>query len=151
MMRIGDVARHAGVSVKAVRYYERIGILTPALREPNGYRTYEPEVLDRIAFTRAAQAIGLTLGEIKEVIAFRERGQPPCTHVLALITRHADELNDRISELEALRTELERLTQRGSTVDPADCSPTSISTSSHNDPEAERAVVDHRRTRRLAQ
>jgi len=125
-MRIGEVARLAGVSVKAIRYYERVGILAPASREPNGYRSYQPEVLDRLAFTRAAQAIGLTLGEIREVIEFRERGQAPCTHVLGLIERHADELNERIRELETLRADLEALTQRGRALDPSDCTPTSI-------------------------
>ena len=125
-MRIGEVAHHSGVSVKTIRYYERVGILAQARREPNGYRTYDPEVLDRLAFTRAAQAIGLTLGEIREVIAFRERGQPPCTHVLGLITQHAAELGDRINELETLRAQLEALTKRGSTLDPTDCAPSSI-------------------------
>ncbi len=125
-MRIGEVAHHAGVSVKAIRHYERIGILNPARREPNGYRTYDPDVLDRLTFTRAAQAIGLTLGEIREIIEFRERGETPCTHVLGLITQHAAQLNERIHELEALRDELEELTARGHALDPADCAPTSV-------------------------
>lgn len=125
-MRIGEAAQRAGVSVKTIRYYERVGILAPATREPNGYRSYEPEVLDRLAFTRAAQAVGLTLGEIRETIAFRERGEPPCTHVLAIIEHKATELTDRIAELEALRADLEALTERGRSLDPADCPPTSI-------------------------
>ena len=125
-MRIGEVARRAGVSVKALHYYERIGILTPATREPNGYRTYEPDVLDRLAFTRAAQAVGLSLGEIREIIEFRERGGPPCAHVLALIDQQAAELTHRIAELEALRSSLEALSARGHALDPADCPPTSI-------------------------
>ncbi len=125
-MRIGEVAHHAGVTVKAIRYYERVGILNPARREPNGYRSYDPDVLDRLTFTRAAQAIGLTLGEIREIIEFRERGETPCTHVVGLIAQHADQLNDRIHELETLRDELEALTQRGRTLDPADCTPTSV-------------------------
>ena len=125
-MRIGEVAHHAGVTVKAIRYYERVGILNPARREPNGYRSYDPDVLDRLAFTRAAQAIGLTLGEIREVIEFRERGETPCTHVLGLMTQHAGQLSERIHELETLRNELEALTQRGHTLDPAECTPTSV-------------------------
>ena len=109
-MRIGDIAHQAGVSVKTIRHYERVGILARAEREPNGYRSYEPEVLDRLIFTRSAQAIGLTLGEIREVIAFRERGETPCAHVLELIEQRASELTARIAELEALRAELSILT-----------------------------------------
>ena len=125
-MRIGEVARRAGVSVKTLHYYERVGILAPATREPNGYRAYEPDALDRLAFTRAAQAVGLTLGEIREIIQFRERGEPPCTHVLALIDQHGAALTDRITELETLRADLRALSAHGQTLDPADCSPTSI-------------------------
>ena len=125
-MRIGEVASRGGVSVKTVRYYERVGILAPSGREPNGYRSYTPDALDRIAFTRAARAVGLSLGEIREVIAFRERGEPPCTHVLDLITRRAAELAERIAELATLRADLEALARRGRTLDPTACSPTSI-------------------------
>lgn len=125
-MRIGEIAHRAGVSVKTIRYYERVGILAPASREQNGYRSYEPEVLDRLTFTRAAQAIGLTLGEIREVIAFRERGEPPCAHVLDLIAHRASELTERIAEFEALRAELNLLAERGRDLDPAACSRTSI-------------------------
>jgi len=125
-MRIGDVARCSGISVKAVRYYERIGILAAAGREPNGYRSYDADVLDRIAFTRSARAIGLSLGEIREVIAFRERGEPPCAHVQGLIARRASELTERIVELERLRADLTELAERARTLDPSACSPTSI-------------------------
>ena len=125
-MRIGDLAHHAGVSVKTIRYYERIGVLAPATREANGYRSYEPEVLDRLAFTRSAQAVGLTLGEIREVIGFRDRGEPPCAHVLNLIEHRSKELTARITELEALRTDLEALSERGRSLDPRACSPSSI-------------------------
>ena len=125
-MRIGEAARRAGVSVKTLHYYERVGIVAPATREPNGYRTYEPDALDRLAFTRAAQAVGLTLGEIREIIQFRERGERPCTHVLALIDQHAGALTDRITELETLRADLRALSAHGQTLDPADCSPTNI-------------------------
>ena len=125
-MRIGDVAHQAGVSVKTIRYYERIGILAPVTREANGYRSYEPEVLDRLAFTRSAQAVGLSLGEIREVIAFRDRGEPPCAHVLNLIERRSNELTARITELERLRTDLEALSERGRDLDSRECLPSSI-------------------------
>lgn len=125
-MRIGDVAHHAGVTVKTIRHYERIGILAPATREANGYRSYEPEVLGRLAFTRSAQAVGLSLGEIREVIGFRDRGEPPCAHVLNLIELRSNELTDRITELEALRADLEVLSERGRSLDPRKCSPSSI-------------------------
>jgi DNA-binding transcriptional MerR regulator len=76
-MRIGEVAAQAGVTTKAIRYYERIGLLAPPARTEAGYRRYDAGTLTRLRFVRAAQAVGLSLGEIREVIAFRDRGVAP--------------------------------------------------------------------------
>jgi DNA-binding transcriptional MerR regulator len=70
---------------------------------------------------RAGQAVGLTLGEIREVIAFRERSEVPCGHVLDLILDHAAEVDRRIAELQRLRVDLDHLARRARTLDPADC------------------------------
>lgn len=120
-MRIGELAIRAGVSTKTLRYYEEIGLLARPERTSSGYRSYSSSVLDRLGFIRAAQAVGLTLGEIREVVAFRDRGQAPCAEVLALIERRRRELDVRIDELRRLRSELDRLASRARTLDPADC------------------------------
>jgi MerR family transcriptional regulator, copper efflux regulator len=121
-MRIGELARQADVTTRAIRHYERIGVLPAAERTQGGYRDYGEDALMRLAFVRSAQAVGLTLGEIREVIAFRDRGESPCAHVLALLERRSSELSRRISEMESLRAELEALAVRARTLDPADCS-----------------------------
>ena len=58
-----------------IRYYGDIGVLQEAKRTPAGYREYDDAALDRLAFVRAAQVVGLTLGEIRQVVALRERGE----------------------------------------------------------------------------
>jgi MerR family transcriptional regulator, copper efflux regulator len=122
-VRIGELAERAGISAKAIRYYEQIGVLTPPTRTPSGYRDYDHATLGRLAFVRAAQAVGLTLGEIRQVVAFRDRGQPPCEHVAALLQRRAAELDARLAELQQLRGELDRLARRAATLDPQQCPP----------------------------
>lgn len=122
-MRIGEVASLSGLSDKTIRYYEDIGVLDPPARTPSGYRNYTPEATDRLAFIRSAQAVGLTLGEIRGILALRDRGTTPCGHVLDLITARAADLDRRISELQRLRTELGRLVARAEHLDPADCDP----------------------------
>ena len=122
-MRIGELATQADISTKAIRYYEQIGILTPPARTPSGYRTYDEAALGRLSFVRAAQAVGLTLGEIRQVIAFRENGQGPCAHVSELLQRHAADLDRRIRELQQLRGELQLLAERAATLDPEQCPP----------------------------
>jgi MerR family transcriptional regulator, copper efflux regulator len=106
-VRIGELAARAGISTKAIRYYEQIGILTPPARTASGYRAYDQTALGRLGFVRAAQALGLTLGEIRQIIAFRDGGAAPCAHVTALLQQRAAELGARIAELQQLRGELQ--------------------------------------------
>ena len=122
-MRIGELAERSGVSTKAIRYYEDIGLVPPAPRLESGYRDYAPSMLDRLAFIRAAQAVGLSLGEIRSIVALRDEGQTPCGHVLDLLRTRSAELDRRIAELRALRGELNRLVARAEALDPADCDP----------------------------
>ena len=122
VVRIGEVASQAGVTTKALRYYERVGLLPSPARTDSGYRDYGEAILDRLRFIRAAQAVGLTLGEIKGVIGFREEGNPPCAHVLELIDERAADLDRRIAELAQLRDELRLLATRGRGLSPDACS-----------------------------
>ena len=125
-MRIGELATAAAVPAKTIRYYEQIGVLAPPTRTASGYRTYDRTTVDRLRFIRAAQAAGLTLGEIRGIVALRDRGETPCTHVLHLITARAAEVDQRIIELQRLRADLERLARRARRLDPADCDPSRI-------------------------
>jgi MerR family transcriptional regulator, copper efflux regulator len=122
-MRIGELATVSGVTAKTIRYYEDIGVLDPPARTPSGYRQYTSEATNRLAFIRSAQAVGLSLGEIRGIVALRDRGTTPCGHVLDLITARAADLDRRISELQRLRAELGRLEARAQHLDPADCDP----------------------------
>jgi MerR family copper efflux transcriptional regulator len=123
VVRIGELADRSGVAVKTIRYYEDIGVLDPPERTPSGYRDYDDPAIDRLAFIRAGQAVGLTLGEIRQVVGLRERGQAPCTHVVALLERRADEIGQRIDELQHLQGDLRRLAAEAQGLDPADCDP----------------------------
>jgi DNA-binding transcriptional MerR regulator len=122
-MRIGEIGERSGLSTKALRYYERVGLIEEPTRTASGYRDYGESVLDRLRFIRSGQAAGLTLGEIKGIIAFREQGSSPCGHVLELIEGRAADLDQRIAALRTLRDDLRGLAQRGRTLSPEACSP----------------------------
>ena len=126
VMRIGEFAERASTSVKTIRYYDRVGVLRPEQRSESGYRLYGEDALDRYRFVRAAQAVGLRLGEIREILALRDRGETPCGFVVELIGRRAAELDARIAELVALRDELRRLGRRARHLDPRTCDPSLI-------------------------
>lgn len=115
-MRIGVLAEASGVEPTTIRYYEQIGLMPPPRRRKNGYRDYGEEATVRLGFIRAAQSVGLTLGEILEVLAFRDRGEIPCAHVADLIEKKATELRERIAALEVMRQDLDRLARKASSV-----------------------------------
>ena len=115
-MRIGELASGTGVPAKTIRYWEQLGLLPQPARTPAGYRDYQPQAATRLGFIRAAQSIGLSLGEIREILAVRDRGELPCAHVARLVERHAAELGERIAALQRMRHDLQRLARTAHTV-----------------------------------
>lgn len=125
-MRIGEIAQRVGVATSAIRFYEQAGLLPEPERTASGYRDYHPSVIDRLTFIRAGQAVGLTLGELREVLGIRDRGETPCHHVAGLIHRRIDEVDQRIEDLGRLRRDLVALADQAASFDPKECSPESV-------------------------
>ncbi len=125
-MRIGDVATAAGLKTQAIRFYERKGLLPPPGRSPNGYRVYDTATITRLEFIRSGQGAGLTLAEIATILALRDDGDTPCAHVRSLLTTKLADVHTRQRQLRALETELDTLTGRSDTLDPADCTDNQI-------------------------
>ena len=120
-MRIGEAAGEAGVTAKTVRFWEDQHLLPPPARTAAGYRDYGPAIVERLAFIRHAQAAGLTLDAIRQVLDIRDGGQPPCVHVTGLIAQRLGEVDARLAELTRTRDQLVILAARGAAQDPADC------------------------------
>ena len=125
-MQIGEVARQVGVATSAIRFYEESGLLPEPDRTPSGYREYKPSVVDRLAFIRAGQAMGLTLAQLRDVLGIRDRGEAPCAHVAELIDRRIGEIDQRIRDLRRLRKDLTALAETATDFDPAHCPPESV-------------------------
>ena len=119
-MKIGELARTAGLNPRTLRYYERIGLLPPSGRTEAGYRQYTAQDARRLAFIRRAQAMGLSLRDIAAILAVRDAGTAPCRHVRATAEAKVAEIDRRIDELSQLREELTRLAARAHEVEP-DC------------------------------
>ncbi len=111
-MRIGELGEKAELSPKTIRYYEDIGILPEPDRTASGYRNYDESALDRLRFIKAAQAVAFTLGEIKEGLAFGDRGEAPCTHVTHLMQERIRNLSQHIRGLQEMRRQLQRLVEK---------------------------------------
>ena len=106
-MRIGEVAIRAGVSVQAVRLYERIGILKKTRRLPSGYRDYSIETVTVIRFIKRAQNQGFTLEEIRTLVQLRGQNSSAATRIRALARNKLAQLDEKISRLQAQRDAIE--------------------------------------------
>ncbi len=109
MFQISELSHRTGMPCKTIRFYEQIGLLPPAKRTPNGYRGYDNTDVERLRFSRRVHMLDLGLNEIAEIVAFRERGEPLCCHVMNLIGCRIDETQDRIHDLEQVRDELKAM------------------------------------------
>jgi MerR family copper efflux transcriptional regulator len=120
-MRIGQLAAQTGYSVRTIRFYEQAGLLPAPDRTPSGYRVYDQDAITRLRFVGSAQALGLSLAEIAEVLRIRDYQGPPCTYVAELIETHIGAIEDRITELTALRDELRARLPLDAEPDPSRC------------------------------
>jgi DNA-binding transcriptional MerR regulator len=108
LLKIGEVAETSGLPVKTIRYYEEIGLLTPTVeRSESRYRLFHTQVLNRLAFIRRSQSLGLNLKEIQQILAVHDQGELPCGEVKQHLEAKVVEITQQIDALRTLRTELQ--------------------------------------------
>jgi DNA-binding transcriptional MerR regulator len=116
-LKIGEVAALSGVGVEALRFYERAGLIDRPRRTEGGYRLYEADVLERLAFVKRAQVLGFSLDEIAHLIAERRAGRSPCAEVRAFVRERLAELDKQMAAMRRYRRELAELLQEWEKVD----------------------------------
>lgn len=105
-MHIGGVAKRAGVSVDAIRFYERCGILAKPPRTEGGFRVYFPEDVTTIRFLRRTQALGFSLPQIRELLSLGQSSHRPCAPVRDRLRRKLADVRAKIRELHQLERSL---------------------------------------------
>ncbi len=105
-LQIGQVALKTGLSVDAIRFYEKEGLLPRPARTPGGYRLYlDSEVAD-LEFIQKAQQLGFSLSEIRQLFSIQRHPQEVCVHVRDLIAQKLGVVRGKINELQLLETGL---------------------------------------------
>ena len=104
--RIGELATRTGVSIDAVRYYERLKLLPRAGRTAGGFRLFGPESVERVQFIKQAQELGLTLDDIKGLLA--TGGAEECRNVRDLLSKKISELDGKMTAMKSFRRTLAR-------------------------------------------
>jgi MerR family copper efflux transcriptional regulator len=111
-MNIGTVAERSGVPPKSIRYYESIGLIHPAERRPNGYRSYSPHDMRTLAFIKRARSLGFPVEEVRDLLdLWRDRSRKNSA-VKAMAARHIEALGRKIEELQSMRKALAELVKR---------------------------------------
>lgn len=101
-MRIGELATASGLTRDALRYYERQGLLPRSRRTAGGFREYDGGAVDRVRFIKQAQAHGLSLREIRDLVSHQsDAGRTRCRHVRNLLAHKLEHLEARRRELDA--------------------------------------------------
>lgn len=108
-MKIGDLAKQMACAVETIRYYEREGLLPTPIRSQSNYRLYGEHHLERMRFIRRCRALDMTLDEIRALLGLRDTSTDQCRQVSELIHEHLKHVENRISELQALRNQLVEL------------------------------------------
>lgn len=111
-MNIGTVAERSGVPPKSIRYYESIGLIHPAERRPNGYRSYSPHDMRTLAFIKRARSLGFSVEEVRDLLdLWRDRSRKSSA-VKAMAAHHIEALERKIEELQSMRKALAELVRR---------------------------------------
>ena len=108
-MRISEAAAASGCHLETIRYYERVGLVQPPARRGNGYRSYEPEDVERLRFISRGRDLGFSLDEIRGLLALDQAPGLSCSEVDAIARTHLDLTRRRMAELSRIATELERV------------------------------------------
>jgi MerR family copper efflux transcriptional regulator len=120
-MNIGQAAKTSGLSAKMIRYYESINLLPAAHRTDAGYRLYRQDDLHTLAFIKRSRDLGFSLEEVGKLLTlWQDRGRASAD-VKALARQHVDELNQKITEMTALRDTLQELVEHCQGNDRPDC------------------------------
>lgn len=105
-LKIGEVSKLSGVGIETLRFYEKSGLLKRPARTGGGYRMYDTDALERLAFIKRAQVLGFSLSEIKQIIAEKDAGKSPCAAVREVVRRRLHELDARMAEMRRYRKEM---------------------------------------------
>lgn len=120
-MRIGELAKAAGLTTRTVRFYEGQGLLPNPPRTLSRYRVYRVEDVTRLEFIRKAKRLGLSLEEVRGILGLHDRREPTCAHVRSLLEGKLAQVDQAIKELRELQAELAQVRDRAGAL--VDCRP----------------------------
>ena len=111
LLRVGDIARVTGKTVRAIHLYEELGLLQPTTRSSGGFRLYEPRAIERVRWIDLLNGLGFSLQEMREVLRFwwnADLGQAAMHQLRELFQRKLADTRDQVRRYQELERELEQ-------------------------------------------
>jgi DNA-binding transcriptional MerR regulator len=106
LMRIGQMSKQTGVSIDAIRFYERTGLLAAPARSEGGFRLYSPDALSALQFIRNLQTLGFSLVEVREFVSLRTNDLRACSAVRRILDHKLRDIHAKKVALARLEAEL---------------------------------------------
>lgn len=105
-MKIGELARATGTDTETLRYYERIGLLAPPIRQANGYRSYPEQAVQQVRFIRHCRELGISLAEIEQIMTLSQQPDADCDEINRILALHVSQVRTKLQALQTLEQQL---------------------------------------------
>ena len=111
-VQIGKASEKTGLTVDAIRFYEKERLLREPPRSKGGYRLYSERDIEHLLFIRKAQELGFSLAEVRELLLIQDERVEACTHVRDLIHQRLSSVREKIEALQKLERNLEEASRK---------------------------------------
>jgi len=114
LLKIGDLAKRVGVTVRTVRYYEELGLFSPANISPGGFRLYTENDLRKLNYIKRFRDLDFPLNEILQLLSSSDGSQNKLDKIsssLALLQKQLEQVENKMKELEDIKNDLNRAVQ----------------------------------------
>ena len=114
LLKIGDLAKRVGVTVRTVRYYEELGLFSPANISPGGFRLYTESDLRKLNYIKRFRDLDFPLNEILQLLSSSDGSQNKLDKIsssLALLQKQLEQVENKMKELEDIKNDLNRAVQ----------------------------------------
>src|SRR3989304_2638886 len=109
LMRIGDLAKKAGTTMRTIRYYEQLGLIAPVARTKGGFRLYEEDEVRKLRVIKNLQHLETPLAQVKAFFDERQHGRiasEVAPGIASLLQRQLEEMDGRIAQYRGMQASL---------------------------------------------
>lgn len=106
MFQVGEVSRRLDLNPQTLYFYERVGLIPPPQRTEAGYRLFSQQDMERLIFIVRAKSLGLSLDEIKDILALKDGRSLTCKVVYERLNQKVQDIEEKVRQLQSLQNEL---------------------------------------------